>query len=201
MQKYRLTLSIMLILLFIQLNSYAGNLVINEVFYDPGDTGIGCFVELYGKPNLKLDGYRLVGINGNGGAEYNVIDLSGQKVPSTGYFVVAQNKSVPNANMIDSKADYQNGPDSIQLWNKEERVDAVGYGDFSKAAFKGEGEPTLDLSGYSIGRRPDGLDSNDNSIDFVGLAIPSPGKSNMPAITAIEKKGKLAQTWAYIKQK
>ena len=197
MQKYILILAILFLL--IQLNAYADDLVINEIFYDPGDTGLGCFVELYGKPNLKLDGYRLVGINGNGGGEYNVIDMSGQKVSSTGYFVVAEDKSVPDANLIDSKADYQNGPDSIELWNKEEKIDAVGYGDFTKSSFKGEGKPTLDLSGYSIGRRPDGLDSNDNSVDFVGLAIPSPGKSNMPAIAGIEKKRKLTQTWAYIK--
>lgn len=187
------------ILLLIQLSSFAGELVINEVFYDPGTTGLGCFVELYGKPNLKLDGYKLVGINGNGGTEYNIIDLSGYKVKPTGFFVVAQNKSVPNADLISTKADYQNGPDSIQLWDKEGKIDAVGYGNFSNAVFAGEKEPTLDVSGYSIGRRPDGFDTNDNSVDFVGLAIPTPGKPNMPVIVGVAKNGKLTQSWAYIK--
>ncbi len=188
------------IFLFTQINSFAGDLVINEVFYDPGSTGLGCFVELYGKPNLKLDGYRLVGINGNGGAEYNIIDLSGYKVRPTGFFVVAQNKSVPNADLISTKADYQNGPDSIQLWNKDGKIDAVGYGDFSNAVFAGEKEPTLDVTGYSIGRRPDGFDTNNNSADLVGLAVPSPGKPNMPVASEVNKNGKLAQTWAYTKR-
>lgn len=193
-------LILLLIFLFIRLNSFAGELVINEVFYDPGTTGLGCFVELYGKPNLKLDGYKLVGINGNGGAEYNIIDLSSYKVKPNGFFVVAQNKSVPNADLVNTRADYQNGPDSIQLHDKEGKIDAVGYGDFSNAVFAGEKEPTLDVIGYSIGRRPDGFDTNDNSLDFVGLAVPSPGRPNMPAMAEVNRKGKLTQTWAYIKQ-
>jgi hypothetical protein len=159
---------------------------------------MGCYVELYGKPGLKLDGYRLVGVNGADGKEYNQIDLSGYKIQLTGYFVIAQDKSVPNADIVNPKADYQNGPDNIELWSKDGKVDTVGYGDFADAKFTGEGTPTLDLSGHSIGRRKDGFDSNDNSIDFVGLAILSPGRPNWPGV-AVERKDKIASVWGTIK--
>ena len=191
-------LTILYLFLLVNSLSYAGDVVINEIFYDSGQADVGCFVELYGNPDLNLDGYRLVGVNGNDGKEYNQINLSGYRIKPTGYFVVAQDKSVPNADLIDPKVDYQNGPDNIELWSKDEKVDSVGYGDFEKAKFTGEGTPTLDLSGYSIGRRKDGFDSNDNSIDFVGLAIPSPGRPNWPGVM-VEQKGKMAFIWGFIK--
>jgi len=190
---------ILYLLLLVSSRSYAGDVVINEIYYDSGQVDVGCFVELYGEPNLSLDDYYLIGVNGNDGKKYNQIDLSGYRIRPTGYFVVAQDESVINADMVDSKADYQNGPDNIELWNKDGKVDSVGYGNFEKATFTGEGTPTLDLSGYSIGRRKDGYDSGDNSVDFVGLAIQSPGRPNWPGI-GIERKGKLTSLWGFIKQ-
>lgn len=173
--------------------------VINEVLYDPPGKDEGCFVELVGTPGLNLDDYFLVGVNGNGGKQYNLIALSGCAILSNGYFVVAQDESVPNADLIDSRADFQNSPDSIELWHGENRIDSVGYGDFSEAVFAGEGDPTLDLSGYSIGRRPDGADTNNNSVDFVGLALTSPGAPNGPG-AAVTPNHKLISTWGRIKR-
>lgn len=175
-----------------------GEVVINEVLYDPEGQDRGCFVELKGTPNLKLDGYFLVGVNGNSGEKYNKIDISGYVIPSDGYFVIAQDNQVPNADLIDSKADYQNGPDNIELWYEDVKIDAVGYGNFSNATFTGEGRPALDMSGYSIGRRPDGLDTNDNAIDFVGLSLPSPGEPNTPRL-AVNLLGKLVAKWGFVK--
>jgi len=173
--------------------------VINEVLYDPHGMYIGCFVELLGKPGLNLDGYFLVGVNGNDGRQYNRIDLSGHKIPLDGFFVIAQIKDIPNADMVDTRVDYQNGPDNIELWYKDKKIDAVGYGNFSNAVFTGEGAPALDLSGYSIGRRPDGLDTDNNSVDFVGLTIPSPGATNGGQGIAIVQIGKSFTRWGFIK--
>ena len=173
-------------------------LVINEVLYDPTGTDKGCFVELVGTPGLSLDDYLLVGVNGDGGKQYNPIDLSGHKIPSDGYFVVAQDDSVPEADVIDSRANFQNGPDNIELWQNNKLVDSVGYGDFSDAIFTGEGEPTFDLPGYSIGRRPDGADTDDNSIDFVGLPVASPGAPNGPG-AAVVRIGKAVSAWGRIR--
>ncbi len=130
--------------------SLSNELVINEVLYDSVGKDTGCFIELKGTPGMKLDGYFLAGIDGDTGKEYCLIDLTGYKVPLSGFFVIAQDNSVPLANMIDPKADLQNGPDNLELWYIDKKVDALGYGDFSKAKFTGEKEPTLDLSGYSI---------------------------------------------------
>jgi len=175
-----------------------GGVVINEVLYDPPGKDAGSFVELAGTSGMSLNDYFLIGVNGSGGKEYNRVDLTGYSIPLSGFFVVAQDENVPNADLIDSKADFQNSPDSIQLWRGEELIDAVGYGDFSEADFAGEGTPTLDLSGYSIGRRPDGLDSDDNCIDFVGLAVASPGEPNGPSM-AVNRAGLGIVAWGVVR--
>ena len=176
----------------------SGQVVINEVLHDPPGKDAGCFVELMGEPGLSLDDYSLVGVNGDGGSQYSFIDLSGHRIPFNGYFVVAQDESVPDADLIDSKANFQNGPDNIELWYEDEKIDAVGYGDFLEAVFTGEGEPTFDLANYSIGRRPDGSDTDDNSIDFVGLPLTSPGAPNGPRV-AVARGGRLVSTWGKLK--
>lgn len=189
---------IMFIMLF-ALAPISDWVVINEILYDPPGKDEGCFVELLGTPGLKLDGFFLVGVDGDSGRQYNRIDLSGHKIPSSGYFVIAQDKTVPSANLIDNKVDYHNGPDNIELWCEDKKVDSVGYGDFSKAVFTGEGSPAFDLPGHSIGRRPDGLDTNDNSVDFVGLALVSPGMPNTPKL-GLEPKGKSSSMWGVVKR-
>ncbi|MGQ9609717.1 MAG: hypothetical protein ACUVWN_10455 [bacterium] len=187
-----------MIIFLILISSLANELVINEVLYDPVGKDMGCFIELKGIPGMKLDGYFLVGIDGDTGKEYCVIDLTGHKVPQSGFFVIAQDDSVWGANMIDPKADLQNGPDNIELWYINKKIDALGYGDFSKAKFTGEGQPTLDVPGYSIGRRPDGFDTNNNSVDLVGLAFSSPGKPNLPKVCVIPIS-KTLYKWGAIK--
>ncbi|MFC1716010.1 hypothetical protein ACFL6S_20235 [Candidatus Poribacteria bacterium] len=196
--RIRAILSVLLLLLIGVVPSF-GQVVINEVLYDPPGSDTECFVELMGEPGLGLDDYSLVGVNGDGGNKYNLIDLSGHRISQDGYFVVAQSQNVPKADLIDSKVNFQNGPDSIQLWRGDEKIDSVGYGDFSAASFAGEGKPTLDLSGYSIGRRPDGIDTDNNSVDFVGLALASPGERNGPA-TAVSRTWKLVSVWGCIKK-
>ena len=187
------------LLLFLMVSaSSLGQVVINEALYDSPGNDVGCFVELMGESGMSLDDYSLVGINGDGGREYNFIDLSGHRIPWDGYFVIAQDEGVSNADLVDGKANFQNGPDNIELWHKDVKVDSVGYGDFSKAVFTGEGEPTFDLVGYSIGRRPDGADTNDNSMDFVGLPRTSSGAPNGPVAAAV-RSGKLTSTWGKIK--
>ena len=126
-----------------------------------------------------------------------MIDLAGYTSPQDGFFVRAQDDNVKNWDMINPAADLQNGPDNLELWFEDSKIDSVGYGDFSNAKFTGEGSPALDLTGYSIGRRPDGLDSNDNSVDFVGLTIPSPGMPNIPIEVSPAKR--LLTTWGRVR--
>ena len=115
-----------------------GQIVINEVLYDPIGTDVGCFTELKGSPGTSLDGYTLVGINGVGGSEYATITLSGYTIPDDGYFVVAQDNTVANYDMINTLANWQNANsggtgegDNVVLRHNGTTVDALGYGTFS----------------------------------------------------------------------
>ena len=87
--------------------------VISEVFYDAvgSDDGYG-FVELYGMPGTPLDGMRIEGVNGTGGAIGPILVLSGM-IPEDGLFVVADGFAggpslVANADLV-LNFDFQNG--------------------------------------------------------------------------------------------
>lgn len=155
---------------------------INEVFIDSPGTDAGCYVELYYPGGISLDGYLLVGVNGNGGSDYNIIDLTGQSIPADGYFVIAQDDTVLNYDIIDSNVNYQNGPDNIQLRLDTTLVDAIGYGDFNSAVFAGEGTPVPEVSDTdSYSRIPDGFDTNNNVVDFMAGLL-TPGGANQEVI-------------------
>ncbi len=158
-------------------------ILINEVLYDAVGTDNDVFVELYGPPGTDLAGYFLVGLDGNGGTEYNVVTLAG-KIPSDGLFVIAGQNAAQSirdqADMLDAKVDYQNGPDNIAVRYGTITVDSLGYGDFSSAVFRGEGSPAVDVaSGHSLGRDSAHTDTDNNSTDFRDFATPTPGANNL----------------------
>ncbi|GEM_PF-2404071 len=157
--------------------------VINEVYYDAPGTDAGVFVELKAAPGTSLDNIHVWGVNGADGSVYSDVDLTGHTVGPRGYFVLAQDSTVPNADTI-TGLDYQNGPDNVVLvyidGSDTTVLDALGYGstDTTTWVFVGEGVPAPDVtSGLSLQRIPDGSDTNDNSVDFVGLP-PTPGRKN-----------------------
>lgn len=165
--------------------------VINEVWYDPPGTdstsGL-CFIEIKGDPGLDLTGYSLRFIDGDSGAEYTpALNLNGQTIGSGGYFVVVQNMAAlaalpAGANGLSNgtKADMQNGPESLQIVKGAEVVDALGYGTFA-ANFAGEGAPAQDPanSAQTLCRLPNGTDTGNNASDFQ-LCTPTPGSANLP---------------------
>ncbi len=155
---------------------------INEIYINPPGTDIGCYVELYFPGGSSLDGYTLVGVNGNDGADYGSISLSGHSIPADGYFVIAQDTNVANADLIDVLANYQNGPDSIQLRQGATVIDAIGYGDFTGGTFfagEGTAAPAYFTGEQSHSRLPDGFDTNDNVVDFQAGQL-TPGSANLP---------------------
>ena len=161
------------------------NVVINEVLYDSVGSDTNVFVELYGPPGAILDGISLVGINGNGGKIYRTVPLTGI-IPDDGFFLLAHPdaaaETVAEADQLSTKADFQNGPDTLQVRMGNELLDSVGYGDFGgTSVFGGEFSPCPDVetnSGLSIGRTLDGVDTDSNSSDFSILSAPSPGAPN-----------------------
>ncbi len=161
----------------------APEVIINEVMYDATGADTNVFVELWGAPGQLLDGLSLVGINGNNGAVYNAIALTGV-VPADGYFVVARATAdawvLDQADLLTNDVDYQNGPDSIELrWGQDE-IDALGYGEFDiDEIFAGEGFAAPDVSaGDSLGRDAAHTDTDDNLADFYVCEAPTPGADN-----------------------
>jgi len=160
------------------------NIIISEVFYDAsGGDADQVFVELYGDVGTSLDGWSLVGVNGNDGSAYLSIDLSGV-IPDDGVFVIADGSAgvteVVNADLI-TDADFQNGPDSIQLFQDSSLMDAVGYGDFTSAFFAGEGNAALDVAAGESLARVNLTDTNDNLTDFLA-GTPTPGTVAVSAV-------------------
>lgn len=162
----------------------AQQIVINESVYDSPSTDTDTWTELKGPGGMSLDGYRLIGFNGNGGVLYNPIPLDGYTIPADGYFVVAQNGANAWADLVTNLVDFQNGPDSIQLQRNEGGnwvvVDAVGYETHGGSdVFGGEGTPCVgQVPPNSMARCPDGWDTQNNSADFIQDTAPTPGAPN-----------------------
>jgi hypothetical protein len=161
--------------------------VISELLYDAAGTDNGLtFVELFGDPGASLDGLLLEAVNGSDGAVYSSLALSGA-FPADGVFLIGDSAGgvtqVAGADLV-GEVDYQNGPDSVVLRDGAGILDAVGYGVFGAGeVFAGEGSPAEDPpSGSSIARFDPSLDTDDNSVDFISLSVPTPGSVQVQTV-------------------
>jgi hypothetical protein len=172
---------------------------INEVYYDNDgndDTALE-YVELYFGGDIDLTGYALVHHNGYNGDVLWALDLSSITIPSDGLFVFG-GASVPNVDWtwtdaqndgaFSGSAGIQNGADSLVLyadWGTatETAVDAVEWQTGANHSFA-ETTPAPDVEfgswNTSIGRYPDGMDTDDNSADFFVQWWGTPGEINTP---------------------
>ena len=163
-------------------------LVINEIDYDQPSTDTAEFVEIknVGAEAADLSGVTLVLVNGNGGAVYGTFNLPAVSLPAGDYFVVCANETTvancdldvsPDTNLI------QNGdPDAVALkWN-DILIDTVSYeGDTVAPYTEGSGSGLADsnsISDKSISRCGDGVDTNQNNVDFT-FTTKSPGVENI----------------------
>jgi predicted extracellular nuclease len=178
-------------------------LVINEIDYDQPGTDAAEFVEIANAGTLEatLDGTSLVLVNGNGGgaAAYQTFNLPAGTLAAGGYFVVCANAAntsncdldvTPDTNLI------QNGaPDAVALLVDGELVDAVSYeGDSGAPYTEGSGMGLVDdpsLSNASIGRCPDGGDTDQNNADFT-FQPATPGAANDCAGAVVGSCGEAA---------
>jgi hypothetical protein len=159
--------------------------IINEIYYDSPGTDAGSFIEIAGPPNASLTGYRLRFINGAGGTEYtSPLSLDGRTIGPSGYFLVIQDATVAvpagTHAMTSSKANLQNGPDSVQLVLGTTVVDAIAYGNFGATNVPaGEGQPAGNPGGttQSLARIPNWADTGNNAADL-GFAARTPGAPN-----------------------
>lgn len=156
---------------------------ISEVLYDAAGSDDGrSFIELFGEPGTDLDGFRLEGVNGAGGAVGPVLSLSGV-IGASGVFLIADRRADGSTDVAGADLlldfDLQNGPDSLVLRLGGGVVDAVGYGTFEAGlVFAGEGLPAPDApAGSSLARTPSSRDTDRNELDFAVLSEPSPGRA------------------------
>lgn len=165
--------------------------VLNEIYYDAvgSDTDGVLFIELYGDPTLKLEGYRVNFIDGADGSVDDSILLPAEaQLPEDGFYVIGDAKTgfpletnVVGADFVDN-FDPANGPDAVQLLDPQGGlIDAVGYGEGvmgpaqnGLADFEGALAPDV-LNGHSLERASPGLDFDNNFNDFVDRELPTPG--------------------------
>ncbi len=165
----------------------AAELVINEIDYDTegnGDTAE--FVEILnpGSSAVDLSGYRIELVDGARGAAYATYTGSGQ-LGAGKYFVIGDTAVIqPDPPLpvgtvtLALDTNLQQGPDLVRIVkiSTKKVMDAVQYEGSANGA--GEGTPApSDTEDKSIGRCPNGSDTNDNGADFVTMA-PTPGKTN-----------------------
>lgn len=167
--------------------------VINEVDYDQVGTDTEEYVEILntGTSFFPLQYLNVVMYSGSSGSPVEYRNISSPSWPALGpgeFFVVCANATAtlncdhvatPATNLI------QNGPtDAIALIMSVPApnvIDVLSYGGTLAGATEGNGataEDSNDVPGISIGRFPDGQDTNDNDSDF-HLMCSSPGVANL----------------------
>ena len=167
------------------LSSHAA-VVINEIDYDQPGTDSAEFIELFnsGSSIISLDNYAIDLINGSNSSSYRNIDLTGFSINAGSYFVVCSNASlVANCNysFTSSNGWFQNGaPDAVALYENTNLLDALSYEGLLSPYTEGV---TLTINDnntdiISISRIIDGVDSNNNLLDFE-LGCITPGSANI----------------------
>lgn len=167
-------------------------LLINEVLYDPAGTDDGReFVELYNPDDepAPLGGIELWFINGADPRPRTAWRMEGSSSLAPRAFFVVGGREVEADVTID--LGLQNGPDGLWLVRAGETLDAVAWGDLDL----GEGQPAPDVGGTSLGRVPDGADSDDNQEDFEPLEKPSPGRVNAVESRLLPTTHRVAPEW------
>jgi hypothetical protein len=160
---------------------------VNEVL--TGITGAAAneFVELVnaGAEDLDAGGYRVVYRSAAGTSDTVLGTLpAGTIIPAHGHYLlggsayagqVAPDQSFGTGLAATAGGVGVRNPDGVLL-------DSVGYGaTVANGLVEGQpaaAPPTTAAPGSSIGRLPDGADSNDNSVDFVVSSTPTPRGTN-----------------------
>jgi hypothetical protein len=165
--------------------------VISQVYGGGGNSGATYthdFIELKNNSPfpVNLAGFTLELVNGNAGGAviYGSYDLPDIELSAGGYFVVCANAATvancdldvtPDTNLI------QNGaPDAVGLRYNGVLMDAVSYeGDTGAPYTEGSGVGLEDraVGDMSISRCPDGVDTDQNNVDFREVPI-TPGAEN-----------------------
>jgi hypothetical protein len=170
-------------------------IVINEFDYDQPGTDNAEFIELFNNGSTSsLDNFSIQLINGKNSKTYRTINLAGFNINANDYFVVCGDATlVANCDysFTTTSGWLQNGaPDAITLFDDTVKIDSVAYeGLFSTY---NEGDPLTvsdsNLNIMSIARIVDGIDTDNNLLDFQGSCL-TPGASNASGINQFSSTG------------
>jgi hypothetical protein len=170
-------------------------IVINEFDYDQPGVDNAEFIELFNNGTTSsLDDFSIQLINGRNSTTYRTIDLTGFNINANDYFVVCGDSTlVANCDysFTTTSGWFQNGaPDAIALFDDTVKIDSVAYeGLFSTY---NEGDPLTvsdsNLNIMSIARIIDGIDTDNNLLDFQGSCL-TPGASNVSGIGQFSSAG------------
>lgn len=164
---------------------------LNEVFYDAegGDGEGNLFVELLGEADRNLGGYQIYFIRGSDGNIMQTLVIpDGLQTDPDGFFVVADavtgNPGMTHVIGADwvKNFDPPNGPDCVQLLDPAGNlVDALGYGaplvlraENNRLCFETLSAPDAP-AGFSLSRRAEEEDTDNNADDWKINFQPSPG--------------------------
>ena len=166
----------------------AATLLVNEVDYDQsGSSDAAEFIEIFnpGRAAVDLVGYRIELVDGADDEPYLTYEPVGQ-LAAGGFLVIADQEVIDEPNLLPAGTPtlvltgtgIQNGPDGVRIVAKADGrvVDAVHYERVVLGAGEGSAAPQ-DPEDQSIGRCPNGFDSNDNGLDFRTMTA-TPGAAN-----------------------
>lgn len=161
----------------------AAELLLNEVLYDPaGSDAGGEWVELLntGPWPAPTAGLALEFANGAGPGDWDVVWIGSPDgwIEAGARFLVGARED----GAVDSEArlGLQNGPDALRLVRDGFVLDLVGWGE-PLVSTLAEGAPALPTREGDSLSRVDGVDTNDNRVDFTARK-PTPGRLNVPRV-------------------
>lgn len=162
------------------------SVIINEIDYDQPGADSAEFIELYntGSNDISLDSYAIDLINGSDGSTYESIDLTGFSIAADDYLVICSDMALVTNCDYDFTSQtswFQNGaPDGLALYEGANLIDSLmyegGLSPFTEGSALMLADSGTDTA--SISRLPDGMDSNNNAIDF-DLGCITPGSANI----------------------
>jgi hypothetical protein len=124
-----------------------------------------------------LSGSVLVYRSERGSHDVNLVRLDGLRIPAGGFGVCAQKAYSGPADLRYGGALAASGGGLAILDDAGQVVDSVGWGSAMNGFERTHAAPAPAL-GASIGRIPDGANTDDNAKDFRATAAPTPGRAN-----------------------